>query len=320
MRVVKALWLEEGKLSFRRDVPVPRPLPGEALIRVRLAGICGTDLEMLKGYYPYRGVLGHEFVGEVVEAQDGTWLGSRVVGEITLGCGLCGMCRSGFRNHCESRTVVGIQDHQGVFAEFLTLPIENLHIVPKAIRDESAVFTEPLAAALEIQRQTMLRSSDRVLIVGAGRLGQLIAQTLSLVGCDLQVVVRHENQRTILESRNIPTISEAEVSFKTMDVVVEATGSPEGFSLARKALRPKGTIILKSTYRDTVQVDLSAIVVDEITLLGSRCGPFDKALDLLESGYVDPTPLIGRRYRLQDGIKAFEQARRPGALKVLLEP
>lgn len=317
---MKALWLEEGKLVFRNDVPISKPLPGEALLRVRLAGICGTDLELVKGYYPFRGILGHEFVGEVMETRDPDWLGSRVVGEITIACGSCRMCRSGVRGHCNNRAVVGIQDYQGAFAEFLTLPLKNLHAIPETVSDEAAVFVESLAAALEIQNQVVLRPSDRVLVIGAGRLGQLIAQTLSLVDCDLQVVVRHNNQRTILETRNIPTISETAVPSQEMDVVVEATGSPKGFSLALKALRPRGTLVLKSTYRNTVEVDLSAIVVNEITLLGSRCGPFDKALDLLESGHVDPAPLIGKRYRLEDGIKAFEQARRPGALKMLLEP
>jgi 2-desacetyl-2-hydroxyethyl bacteriochlorophyllide A dehydrogenase len=317
---VKGLFLEKGALAFRDDLPVPKPMSGEALVRVRLAGICGTDLELVKGYVPFTGVLGHEFVGEVVEAQDSVWMGSSVVGEITIAWRSCPMCQAGLPGHCDNRAVAGILDHQGAFAEYLVLPLRNLHKIPEPVSDEAAVFAEPLAAALEIQNQVSIQSGHRVLIVGAGRLGQLIAQTLSITGCDLQVVARHETQRAALGARDIATIPETAVPSREMDVVVEATGSPEGFALARNALRPRGIMALKSTYQESVNVNLSSIVVDEITLVGSRCGPFGKALALLESGAVDPTPLITARYNLEDGLKAFERAVQPGALKVLLEP
>ena len=316
---MKAIWLEDQQLNFRDDIPVPEPLPGEALIRVRMAGICSTDLEMIKGYYPYTGVLGHEFVGEVVESPgDPAWVGVRVVGEINIICGECDTCRAGRPTHCERRAVLGIKDHHGAFAEYLTLPLDNLQPVPDSVADELAVFTEPLAAALEIQEQVHIRPDDKVLVVGAGRLGQLIAQTLALTGCDLRVAARRNKQREILAARNIPAISEADVPERRMDVVVDATGSPDGFELARRAVRPRGTLVLKSTYAGDLPVNFSSIVVDEITIVGSRCGAFAPALRLLESGQVDPRPLISARYPLSDGAKAFEHAFQPGVMKVLL--
>ena len=318
---MQALWLEDKTLAFREDVPVPSMGPASVLVRVRLAGICGTDLELVKGYYPYRGIPGHEFVGDVVEAPGRpTWIGQRVVGQINIACGTCTACRAGRRIHCEERAVLGLLNHDGAFAEYLTLPLENLHLVPKSIPDEAAVFTEPLAAALQVQQQVQIRPTDRVLIVGAGRLGQLVAQTLALTGCDLQVVARHETQRALLARRNIATITQDAVPSLEMDVSVEATGSPSGFTLALQAVRPCGKIVLKSTYTGDVEVNLASLVVNEIVLVGSRCGPFGPALRLLASGAIDPTPLIVARYPLSKGLTAFDHAARPGALKVLLEP
>ncbi|MDI6768998.1 MAG: alcohol dehydrogenase catalytic domain-containing protein [Anaerolineales bacterium] len=314
---MQSLWLENQSLSLR-DVPRPAK-PGEALIRVRLSGICGTDLELARGYYPYTGVIGHEFVGEVVEAQDKTWIGKRVVGEINAVCGECEQCRNDRPTHCEKRTVLGIVERDGAHAEYLSLPVANLHRVPDSVPDEAAVFTEPLAAALEIQQQVHLQPTDRVLLIGAGRLGQLIAQTLALTGCDLRVVARHPHQKQLLESRKIRLITEDEIQPRRWDVVVEATGSPSGFELARRAVCPRGVLVLKSTYRGEASVNFSSLVVDEITLLGSRCGPFAPALRLLENRQVDPTALIAARYPLAKAIEAFEQARQPGMLKVLLE-
>src|SRR6185503_244496 len=218
---MKALWLENNQISLR-DVSQPRKLD-EALIKIRKAGICSTDLELVKGYYPYTGVLGHEFVGEVAEAEDASWIGQRVVGEINVVCNQCEQCLSGRSTHCESRTVLGIVNRDGTFAEFTTLPIANLHRVPDSVPDEMAVFTEPLAAALEIQDQIQVKPTDRVLLVGAGRLGQLIAQTLALTGCDLRVVARHEQQQNLLKSRGIRIISEEEIQAWRWDIVVEAT-------------------------------------------------------------------------------------------------
>ena len=313
---MNALWLENNKIDLR-DVAAPRK-PEEALIKIRKAGICSTDLELVKGYYPYTGILGHEFVGVVVEADDASWIGQRVVGEINVVCNQCQQCLNGRSTHCENRTVLGIVNRGGTFAEFTQLPIANLHRVPDSVPDEMAVFTEPLAAALEIQQQIQIKPTDCVLLVGAGRLGQLIAQTLAPTGCDLRVVARHAHQQHLLRARGIRIIDEEEIQAWRWDVVVEATGSPSGFELARKALRPRGTLVMKSTYKGDMSVNFSSIVVDEIQIVGSRCGPFEPALRLLESRQVDPTVLIADEFKLQDGLKAFERAAETGVLKVLL--
>jgi threonine dehydrogenase-like Zn-dependent dehydrogenase len=314
---MKAVWLENNKISLR-DIHQPDQ-PNEALIKIHKAGICSTDLELVKGYYPYTGILGHEFVGEVVDAPDASWIGQRVVGDINAVCGKCEACLNGRPTHCENRTVLGIVNRDGVFAEYTSLPLENLHRVPDSVPDEMAVFTEPLAAALEIQQQIQIRPTDRVLLVGAGRLGQLIAQTLALTGCDLRVVARHSYQQEILSARNIGLITEENIQPRKWDIVVEATGSSDGFNLARRAIRPRGTMVLKSTYKGDMNVNFSSIVVDEINLIGSRCGPFEPALRLLEKREVDPRVLISDQYKLQDALKAFEKAAQPGVLKVLLE-
>jgi threonine dehydrogenase-like Zn-dependent dehydrogenase len=312
-----ALWLENNKIDLR-DVAGPRK-PNEALIKIRKAGICSTDLELVKGYYPYTGILGHEFVGEVVEADDSSWLGRRVVGEINVVCHQCEQCLSGRSTHCENRTVLGIVNRDGTFAECTQLPITNLHRVPDSVPDEMAVFTEPLAAALEIQQQIQLKPTDRVLLIGAGRLGQLIAQTLALTGCDLRVVARHAQQQNLLKRRGIRIIAEEEIQPWRWDVVVEATGSPSGFALARKAIRPRGTLVMKSTYKGETSINFSSIVVDEINIIGSRCGPFEPALRLMESRQVDPTVLIADEFKLENALKAFERAAESGVLKVLME-
>ncbi len=313
---MNALWLENNKISLR-DIPQPHK-PNEALIKIRKAGICSTDLELVKGYYPYSGILGHEFVGEVVEADDPSWVGQRVVGEINVVCNQCEQCLNGRPTHCENRTVLGIVNRDGVFADFTNLPIANLHCVPDSVSDEMAAFTEPLAAALEIQQQIQVRPTDRVLLIGAGRLGQLIAQTLALTGCDLRVVARHAHQQSLLKRRGIRIIAEEEIKPWRWDLVVEATGSPSGFSLARQAIRPRGTLVLKSTYKGEMSVNFSSIVVDEINLIGSRCGPFEPALRLMASRQVDPTVLIADEFKLEDGLKAFEHAAETGVLKVLI--
>lgn len=315
---MKALWLEDLALSLR-DVAVPTRA-GEALIRVRLSGVCGTDLELARGYYPFRGIIGHEFVGEVVESPDPSWVGARVVGDINVACGSCEQCAAGRPTHCERRTVLGISGRDGAHAEFTTLPIANLHRVPDAIPDEAAVFTEPVAAAVEILTQVAIGRGDRVLLVGAGRLGQLVAQVLATTGADLAVVARHPHQKDLLHARGIRTIEAGDVEPRRWDLVVEATGSPSGFDLAAAALRPRGTLVLKSTYRGDVTLALAPFVVDEITIIGSRCGPFAPALALLESGAVDPLPLIGARFPLGEALEAMRVAAEPGAMKVLLRP
>lgn len=315
---MKSLWLENNKIDLR-DVPQPQK-PNEALVKIRKAGICSTDLELVKGYYPYTGILGHEFVGEVVKADDASWIGQRVVGEINAVCGECEQCLNGRPTHCENRTVLGIVNRDGIFAEYTSLPIANLHKVPASVPDGMAVFAEPLAAALEIQEQISIQPGDRVLLVGAGRLGQLIAQTLALTSCDLRVVARHPRQQDLLTARGIRLINEADVQKWRWDVVVEATGSPSGFALARRAIRPRGMLVLKSTYKGEMSVDFSSIVVDEINIIGSRCGPFEPALRLMEERQVDPAVLIDAEYPLTEAVKAFERAAQPGALKVVVNP
>lgn len=316
------IWLEDRALSLCKDLPRPDPPPGEALIQVRLAGICATDLELVRGYYPFRGIPGHEFVGEVTEAPaDPSWVGKRVVGEINAVCGSCPTCIAGRPNHCEQRDVLGIIDRHGAFAQYLTLPLANLHPVPDDLADESAVFCEPLAAALQVLEQVQVRPSDRVLVVGAGRLGQLLAQVIAATGCTLEVVARHENQLRLLLQRGITPLAPDGLEQSQADVVVEASGSADGFELALEAVRPRGTIVLKSTYHGKLSTNLTKVVVDEVIVIGSRCGPFPQALRLLQRPeLVDPVPLIEARYPLSDGIAAFEHAARPGALKVLLVP
>src|SRR5215207_3409425 len=244
---MRSLWLENNRIDVRDVQPARKP--AEALIKIRKAGICSTDLELVKGYYAYTGILGHEFVGEVAQADDVAWIGQRVVGEINVVCERCEQCLNGRSTHCENRMVLGIVNRDGTLAEFTQLPLANLHRVPDSVPDEMAVFTEPLAAALEIQQQIQLKPNDRVLLIGAGRLGQLIAQTLALTGCNLHVVARHAQQQGLLKARGIKIMSEEEIQPWRWDVVVEATGSPGGFALARKAIRPRGTLVMKSTYK-----------------------------------------------------------------------
>lgn len=314
---MRALWLENQQLTFRDDVPEPETPPGEARVRVTCAGICSTDLELRRGYYPFTGVLGHEFVG-VVESGGGRLDGRRVVGEINAVCHQCTACRNGRPRHCEQRTVLGIVGRHGAFAEWLTLPVENLLAVPEDLPDEVAVFTEPLAAAVEILEQIDVETGHRVAVVGAGRLGQLIARVLKGTGCDLTVLARSGSKRELLELVGIRSVPANELQPGHFDLVVECTGNPEGFRLARQAVRPRGTLVLKSTYTGDLQLDASAIVVDEITLLGSRCGPFAPALEMLARGTVDPRPLLSDTFALEDGLEAFRKADSPGVLKVML--
>lgn len=316
---MKGIWLEQNQLRLRTELPIPKPAPGEALVRVLQAGICNTDLELLRGYYPYTGILGHEFVG-VVEQGNDHLVGQRVVGEINAACGTCRFCQRGMPTHCEQRSVLGIVNRNGAFADYLCLPIANLHPVPDKVSTDAATFTEPLAAALEIQQQVSITPNDRVLVIGDGKLGQLVAQTIALTSCDLLAVGRHPDKLANLAARGIQTGLVDAIAPKSFDVAVECTGNPEGFAIALNSLRPRGTLVLKSTYAGKLRLDASAIVVDEITLVGSRCGPFPAALELLASGKVDVLPLIQARYPLSEGLAAFEQAQRRGTMKILLEP
>ena len=311
----------DGTLRLRNDLPIPQPPPGEALVRTRLAGICNTDLEIVRGYLNFCGVLGHEFVGEVVQAPSAPQLiGQRVVGEINAWCGTCATCRRGDLTHCPHRTTLGIAGRDGVMAEYFTLPEHLLRRVPDNVADAAAVFTEPLAAALEITDRLHIRPTQRVVVLGDGKLGLLIGQVLQLTGCDLLVVGRHPENLVLLERRGIATALTGNAPASTADVVVEATGSADGFAAARQLVRPRGILVLKSTYHGQVSLDLSMVVVDEVTLSGSRCGPFPPALRLLEQHLVDVQLLINRVYPLGEGLAAFDHARTPGVLKVLLSP
>ena len=314
---MKALWLENQQLQFKENIPLPAVKEGESLVKILRAGICNTDLELLRGYYPYTGIIGHEFVG-IVEQGKEELIGKRVVGEINAACGHCHYCLKGQSTHCENRSVLGIVNRNGAFADYLTLPHENLHPIPDHVSTEEATFIEPLAAALEIQEQIKITPEDKVLVVGDGKLGQLVSQTIALTKCDLLVIGRHAKKLALLEAREIKTGFADQVQARSFDIAVECTGNPQGFEIARQALRPRGTLVLKSTYANKLTLDISSIVVDEITLIGSRCGPFPKALELLAQNQVDVTPLIEKIYPLEDGLTAFTHAQTKGVLKVLL--
>jgi len=326
---MQALLLSADGPRLETGYPTPRPAPHEALIRVRLAGICSTDLQLLAGYKRgYRGVLGHEFVGQVEQAPDHPeWIGRRVAGELNIGCGTCDLCARGLGKHCRQRQSLGIIGRDGAFADFLTLPVANLHHLPDDLPDEQAIFVEPLAAALELLEQCHIQPGQRVYVLGDGRLGLLVAQALSRTGCALTALGRTQTKLAILTERKIPTartdnpLQLAHLRKHPADLVVEVTGHPDGFALARSLVRPGGILALKSTFAgDMPSFDISSLVVDEITLLGSRCGPFAPAIRLLAAGAVTVQPLIHARYNLGDGLAALSHAGQPGVLKVLIEP
>ncbi len=301
------------------NLPKPRVGKGEVLIAVRAAGVCGTDLEIAGGCMDFRGVMGHEFVGTVVEGPR-KWKSRRVVGEINCVCGKCDMCRSGLHNHCRRRTVVGIDGRDGVFAEFVSLPTANLHEVPDGVDDLEAVFVEPLAAAFQIIRQIPLNSSDKVVVLGDGRLGQLAARVLKLHTRHLVLVGRHAEKLQAAEKQGIQVRQVAEfVPRAESDVVVDATGSASGFELAMRTVRPRGTIVLKSTFAGEGAPNLSPLVIDEVTVVGSRCGPFPDAIRALAAGDVDVSALISRRFPLQAGLEALSAAKDPANIKVIID-
>ncbi len=304
--------------EVRLDPAYPRPMPGpgEALIRVRLAGVCATDLELVRGYRGFRGVLGHEFVGAVVACGDEDWIGRRVAGEINVGCGSCAECLAGGAAHCQSRQAIGILHRDGAFSEYLALPVANLCVVPDSVPDESAVFAEPLAAALQILNQIHVRPEHTTAVVGDGKLGLLVAQVLAITGAEVTVIGHHPRKMALATRWGLQTGRPE----RRVDVVVECSGSPSGLATALDWVRPRGTVVLKSTYSSQLPLDVAHIVVDEIRLVGSRCGPFPPALSTLASGRVDVLSLIEARYPLSDGLAALEHAGRRGALKVLLEP
>jgi threonine dehydrogenase-like Zn-dependent dehydrogenase len=300
-----------------------RPTAGEnqtALVKVHLAGICSTDLQIFKGYMGFKGVPGHEFVGSISEGPRDL-LGQRVVGEINFACGKCDSCRRDLSRHCPNRAVMGILDADGAFAEYVSVPTANLHVVPDNVSDEEAVFTEPLAAAFEILTQTQLDpAADDVLILGDGKLGNLCAQVLRLTGAKITALGKHAKKLALIKKAGVRTIQLNDWKPRLFDVVVEATGSASGLELALSAVRPRGRLILKSTIAGNHQVSLAPIVINEINVIGSRCGPFADALDALAAKQVWVTPLIEEIYSLNDGIAAVGHAARPGARKILIKP
>jgi len=308
----------DGRLHFREDLEIPVPQEGEALVRVRCAGICRTDLEIVKGYMGFQGIPGHEFIGVVEKAPEPSWIGKRVTGEINCPCRVCPTCQAGRPNHCPNRTVLGIAGRNGAFAEYLTLPLTNLYSLPDTLADEQAVFTEPLAACFEILEQVDLQPSMKVAVVGDGRLGLLAVQVLSAAGIHPTLIGRHREHLDLAAAWKVKGFLEGEVSFPAVfDVVIDCSGSPDGFHLARSLVRPRGRLILKSTFASSLEMDLSSLVVDEITLIGSRCGPFAPAIEGLARGEFSVQPLITARYPLDKGVEAFQKASKKGALKIL---
>ena len=320
---MKALRVDKKNLAVRE---IAKPAPGgEALVRVLLSGICSTDLEIARGYAGFKGTIGHEFVGVVEEALDKSMVGRRVVGEINAGCGKCELCRAGDARHCQSRTVLGIVGRDGAHAEFLRLPAGNLLAVPDKVLDEHAVFTEPLSAACGIMERVTIESSHRVAIIGDGKLGLLCAQAIALTGASTLLIGKHADKLRIAERRGIETNKPGTAAKRKreFDVVVEASGSPSGFVGALELLRPRGTLVLKSTFQGPGkidEIDQARFVVDEISMVGSRCGRFQPALDLLKKGAIDIDSLISEEYPLSRGVHAMERAGKRGVLKVLLRP
>jgi threonine dehydrogenase-like Zn-dependent dehydrogenase len=308
----------DGQLRFDADYPDPRPGDDECLVRVRMAGICATDLHITRGYMNFQGVIGHEMVG-VVEDGPANWVGKRVVCEINCVCRRCDLCLAGLSNHCRNRTVMGILGRDGCFAERVTVPVRNLHAVPEVLADEEAVFVEPLAAAYQVLAHCPIDRRTKVCVLGSGRLGLLVAQVLKTTGCQLIVIGRNHAKLEMCDKKGIQGLHVDHVSQrKALDVVVDCTGQPDGLTLAMSLVRPRGTIVLKSTCAEAAPVHLAPLVIDEITLLGSRCGPFSEAINALVRGVVDVQSLISRVFPLEKALDAIDAAGSPENLKVLL--
>jgi threonine dehydrogenase-like Zn-dependent dehydrogenase len=314
-----AVHLESGRVEVRHR-PLPRVAKGFARIRLLCAGICSTDLELQRGYYGFSGTPGHEFVGEVTEAEDPTWVGKRVVGEINLACGACEWCARDLGRHCPHRTVLGIVKHPGAFREFLTLPVGNLHPLPAAISNEQAVFIEPVAAACEILDQVRVLAGTPVVVLGDGKLGLLIAQVLAARGARVHLFGRHKEKMKLVESARVTTEVLSTRRPRRGPMVVDATGSAEGLRAAIAMCEPRGTVVMKSTVHGLVKLDTAPAIVNEITLIGSRCGRFEPAIQLLASGKVRVDGMISERFPLNRAPEAFARAASKGILKVLLGP
>ena len=317
-RRMKALWLSGARLRLREDVMLAQTEAQEARVRVLAAGVCGTDLALVDGLYPFEGVPGHEFVG-IVEEGPSALVGRRVVGEINAACGRCPECLGGLAKHCGARTALGIRGRHGAFAEYLQLPAVNLHPVPDSVSTDAAVFTEPLAAALDIVERLAPKAGSRVLVVGAGKLGQLVCRVLAASGVQVVAIGRNADKLARLDGVAESTARAEDIEPRSFSMAVECTGNPAGLPIALGALKPQGTLVLKSTYAQALNIDMGPVVVDELRLVGSRCGPFDSALTMLEEQQVDVESLIDGRFALADGVEAFAYSRSPGVLKVLLE-
>lgn len=320
---MKAVFFDQNLTVI--DLPKPNFSGDESVVRLIRAGICNTDLEIIKGYFGFKGVLGHEFVGRVEASRTSTLVGARVVGEINAACHECDACRIGWTRHCPHRSVLGILNRNGAFSEFLTLPEQNLHRVPDSVSDDEAVFIEPIAAACEILEQVKLQLTDNIAVLGDGKLGLLItmvlAQAIQSTSDKLTLIGKHPNKMKILKHLGVQLINYHSLKpCSYFDLVVEATGSPEGLALALRLIKPRGTIVLKSTFHSRLTFDPAALVVDEITLVGSRCGRFEPALELLKQRRIDPTLLVQDTLPLNQALTAFELAKQPEVLKVLLEP
>ncbi len=308
-----------GKLRYVTDYPVPEPRKDEALIRITCAGICNTDIEITRGYMGFKGILGHEFVGIVEKCGDRNLVGKRVVGEINIGCGRCSLCRNRMQNHCNNRSVPGIFNRDGVFAEYTTLPVRNLHRIPDSVSDEEAVFVEPLAAAYEILEQIKISVSDIICVLGDGKLGLLVAQVVAATGSSLIAAGNHREKLSILKNKGIKTRLGSDLGRGVFDIVIDCTGSPSGMKTALGLVKPKGKIVLKTTTAERGQVDLNQIVINEISLIGSRCGPFPAAIKAIKARQIDLHPLISSEFFIEDGVKAFQWASKRGSMKVILK-
>jgi threonine dehydrogenase-like Zn-dependent dehydrogenase len=309
----------DGSIARAIDVPPPEPLEDSAVVRVTLAGICNTDLEIVKGYMGFRGVLGHEFVG-VIDDGPSEWIGQRVVSEINFACQRCVMCQANLQRHCPERRVMGILDADGAFAELVRVPVANLHMVPENVSDDAAVFAEPLSAAFEILSQIEVEPGGDCLVLGDGKLGLLVAQALDAAGARVLAVGNHPEKLAILARRGIETVVTENWARDPMPLVVDATGSAEGFELALAATRPRGTLVLKSTVAERRAIDLAPVVINEIEVIGSRCGPFPPALSALEADAVDVRSLISERIPLREADEALRRADEHNAIKILIEP
>lgn len=313
---MKALFFDT-RLSLK-ELPRPKPAPDEALIKVKAVGICNTDLEIIKGYMGFKGIPGHEFAGVVKECKDKRWLNKRVVGEINLGCSKCSMCLAGLKRHCPHRTVLGISHKDGAMAEYLTLPTENLHALPEDIEFTTAIFIEPLAAACEILEQMHIKPEHRILIIGDGKLASLVAQVLSITNSHTAVLGKSAKKMKLLKKLGVDAHFEIKKDL-SWDIIVECTGNPDGIELALNYVKPRGTIILKSTYNQHISIDQNQIVVNELTLMGSRCGNFELAIEYLKRGFVIVKPFISKIMPFNQCKQAFMLAQRSETLKIILE-